>query len=95
MASQTQVRFLALQIDSKGRTDYNGHSLLERISTTTGLLFGEGPEPGSMSRAGCLQSRGTHRAQTVFSGTISPEGKDNSSFLQKLAKQNVMLQAEV
>lgn len=92
MASLTQVRFLAHRIDLKGRTDYNRHSLLEWISATTPVssthfLFGEGPEPGSMSRAGSLQSRGTRSAQTLFSGTVSPEGwKDNSSSLQKAGK---------
>lgn len=81
------MRFLALQIDLKGKTDYNRHSLLKWISATTSFPFGEGPEPRSTSRAGSLQSRGTHSAQTVFFRTISPEGKkDNSSFLQKAGK---------
>lgn len=80
MASLTKVRFLALQIDLKGRTDYNRHSLLEWISATTSFLFGEGPEPGSMSRAGSLQSRGTHSAQTMFSGpTRRKEGQQQFS----------------
>lgn len=85
MASLTKVRFLALQIDLKGRTDYNTQSLLEWISATTSFLFGEGPEPGSMSRAGSLQSRGTHSAQTMFSGlTRRKEGQQQ--FLQKVGK---------
>lgn len=46
----------------------------------------EGPECGSMSRAGSLQSRGAHSAQTMFSGIVSPEGKDNSSFLQEAGR---------